>query len=164
MLICFYAAANYYVVREMSNSMFNLGLKENESIPFGWLFWIFTILIPLVYILGGVQKKDAVLLRVGLIAVAAIVFTVRYYHTVLPVEIVMLLGGIILITVSYALTKWLVQPKNGFTSAEISKRYIIDKMNIEALVIAETFGSNLPANDSKFGGGSFGGGGASGEY
>ena len=164
MLICFYAAANYYVVREMSNSMFNPGLKENESIPFGWLFWIFTILIPLFYILGGVQKKDAVLLRVGLIAVAAIVFTVRYYHTVLPVEIVMLLGGIILITVSYALTKWLVQPKNGFTSAEISKRYIIDKMNIEALVIAETFGSNLPANDSKFGGGSFGGGGASGEY
>ncbi|MGB5005800.1 MAG: hypothetical protein WBO39_02605 [Ferruginibacter sp.] len=164
MLICFYAAANYYVVREMSNSMFNLGLKENESIPFGWLFWIFTILIPLAYILGGVQKKDAVLLRVGLIAVAAIVFTVRYYHTVLPVEIVMLLGGIILITVSYALTKWLVQPKNGFTSAEISKRYIIDKMNIEALVIAETFGSNLPANDPKFGGGSFGGGGASGEY
>ncbi len=164
MLICFYAAANYYVVREMSNSMFNLGLKENESIPLGWLFWIFTVLIPLVYIWGGVQKKDAVLLRVGLIAVATIVFTVRYYHSVLPLEIVMLLGGIILIAVSYALTKWLAQPKNGLTSAEINKKYVKDKVNIEALVIAETFGSNLPADDPKFGGGSFGGGGASGEY
>jgi hypothetical protein len=164
MLICFYAAANYYVVREMSNSMFHLGLKENESIPYGWLFWIFTITFPLVYIFGGVQKKDAVLLRVGLIAVAAIVFTVRYYHTVLPVEIVMLLGGIILIAVSYALTKLLAQPKKGFTSAELSRRYLMDKMNIEALVIGETFGSTVPANDTKFDGGSFGGGGASGEY
>ncbi|MEO6254918.1 MAG: hypothetical protein ABIO79_16525 [Ferruginibacter sp.] len=164
MLICFYAAANYYVVREMSNNMFHLGLNENESIPFGWLFWIFTILIPLVYIFGGVQKKDAVLLRVGLLAVAAIVFTVRYYHTVLPVEIVMLLGGMILIAVSYALTNWLAQPKKGFTSAELSRRYAMDKMNIESLVIAETFGSTVPANETKFGGGSFGGGGASGEY
>jgi len=164
MLICFYAAANYYVVREMSNSMFHLELKENESIPFGWLFWIFTILIPLLYILGGVLKKDAVLLRVGLIAVAAIVFTVRYYHTVLPVEMVMLLGGILLIAVSYALTKWLAQPKKGFTSAELSKKYVMGKMNIEALVIAETFGSHVPADDTKFGGGSFGGGGASGGY
>jgi len=164
MLICFYAAANYYVVRETSNSMFHLGLKENESIPFGWLFWILTILIPLGYVFAGVRKKDAVLLRVGSIAVAAIVFTVRYYHSVLPLEIVMLLGGIILIAVSFALTKWLAQPKKGFTSAEISKRYLMDKMNIEALVIAETFGSQVQENDPKFGGGSFGGGGASGEY
>ena len=164
MLVCFYAASNYFVVREMSISMFDLDLKENESIPFGWLFWIFTVVIPLVYIFAGVQKKDAVLLRVGLIAVAAIVFTVRYYHTVLPVEIVMLLGGMILITVSYALTKYLASPKKGFTSAELSKRFLMDKMNIEALVIAETFGNTVPANDTKFGGGSFGGGGASGEY
>jgi uncharacterized membrane protein YgcG len=76
----------------------------------------------------------------------------------------MLLGGIILIAVSYALTKLLAQHKKGFTSAELSRRYLMDKMNIEALVIGETFGSTVPANDTKFDGGSFGGGGASGEY
>lgn len=164
MLIGFYAAANYYVVREVSNSMFGLGLNDNESIPFGWLFWIFTITIPLLYILRGLQKKDVVLLRIGLMLVAAIVFTVRYYYTVLPMEILMVLNGAIMIAISYAVTNYLTQPKNGFTSARLNNRPDKDKLNIEALLIAETFGTTEPAADAKFGGGSTGGGGASGEF
>jgi len=163
-LLSFYAAGNYYVVREVSNSMFGLGLNDNESIPFGWLFWIFTITIPLLYILRGVQKKDVVLLRIGLILVAAIVFTVKYYYTVLPVEILMVLGGAIMIAISYAVTNYLAQPKNGFTSVRLNSRPDKDKLNIEALLIAETFGATEPAADAKFGGGSTGGGGASGEF
>ncbi len=164
MLICFYAAGNYYLVRETGNSMFGSALKNNESIPYGWLFWIFTICIPLIYIFWGIQKKDSILIRVGLLLIAAIVFTVHYYYAAIPLEIAMLLGGIILIVISYALTKYLAQPKKSFTSAEINARVSMNKMNIEAMLIAETFTGAATDSNPQFGGGSFGGGGASGEF
>ena len=163
-LISLYAAGNYYVVRELSNSMFNLNLQPGDSIPFGWLFWIFTGLIPVIYLIRGIQKKDAILIRVGLILFAAIVFTVRYYHTVLPAEILMTLGGIVLLVISYGLMKWLHEPVYGFTSREISSKNAMDKLQIESLIIAQTFKPGTDPGGTNMGGGSFGGGGASGEY
>ena len=163
-LISLYAAGNYYVVRELSNSMFNLNLQPGDSIPFGWLFWIFTGLIPVIYLIRGIQKKDAILIRVGLILFAAIVFTVRYYHTVLPAEILMTLGGIVLLVIAYSLMKWLHEPLHGFTSREISSKNAMDKLQIESLIIAQTFKPGTDPGGTNMGGGSFGGGGASGEY
>ena len=163
-LISLYAAGNYYAVRELSNSMFNLNLLPGDSIPFGWLFWVFTILIPVIYLARGIQKKDAVLMRVGLILFAAIVFTVRYYHTILPLEIVMTFGGIVLLIISYGLMKWLHEPVHGFTSREVSSKNATDKLQIESLIIAQTFKPDSGTEGTQFGGGSTGGGGASGEY
>ena len=163
-LISLYAAGNYYAVRELSNSMFNLNLQPGDSIPFVWLFWVFTILIPVIYVARGIQKKDAVLIRVGLILFAAIVFTVRYYHTVLPAEILMTIGGIVLLVISYGLMKWLHEPVYGFTSRELSSKNASDKSQIESLIIAQTFKPGSGPEGTQFGGGSTGGGGASGEY
>ncbi len=166
-LICFFAAGNYFVVRETSNSMFELNLREGESIPYGWLFWILTAAVPLVYIYRGLQIKDRILLRVGVLLVAAIVFTYRYYYHVIPVEMAMTIGGIILIFLSYALIKYLDQPKNGFTSHDTGDKHVTDALQVEALAISETYSapSVAPSNDNNlFGGGSGGGGGASGEY
>lgn len=56
-LLSFYLAGNYFVVRELSNEMFDMNLAKNETIPLGWLFWIFTIAMPVVYIFRGIQKK-----------------------------------------------------------------------------------------------------------
>lgn len=165
-LVCFYVSGNYFVVREASVAMFNLDLKEGESIPFGWLFWVFTVAIPILYMVRGIQKKDAVLLRVGLLLVAAIVFTVRYYYHVIAAETAMVMGGILLIAVAYALIKYLHEPKYGFTSEEQDNAFLMDKLQIESLVIAQTFtGPQLPADTgTQFGGGTGGGGGASGEF
>lgn len=163
-LICLYVAGNYFTVREISNSMFNLNLKPGQSIPFGWIFWIFTILIPVLYLAIGIRKKDVVLLRIGLILFAAIVFTVRYYHSVLSVEIIMTIGGIILMALAYGLMKWLHKPVHGFTSSEIFSRNKIDKLQIESLLLAQTFKPGAAIDTPKFGGGDFGGGGASGEF
>lgn len=164
-LIAVYTAVNYFVVREASVALFNLDLKGGEGIPFGWLFWFFTFFIPCLYIFRGIQKKDVVLLRVGLLLVAAIVFTVRYYHSILPAEIAMTVGGLILTGIAYALIKYLKQPKYGFTYQAIYDKHLPDKINIEALVIAETFSAAQPADNSTgFGGGSFGGGGATGDF
>ncbi len=163
-LISFYAAGNYYVVRELSITMFHLDLQPGQSIPFGWLFWIFTFTIPLLYIARGLQKKDIVLIRVGLLLVAAIVFTVRYYYHILPVELIMLLAGILLLAIGYALTKYLHEPKYGFTFQELSKKDAAGKLNIESLLLTQTFANGPEVPDTKFGGGSFGGGGTSADY
>ncbi|MEP6750369.1 MAG: hypothetical protein ABJB86_21705 [Bacteroidota bacterium] len=166
-LVCVYAAGNYFIVREATVEMFHLDLQEGESIPLGWLFWLFTIIIPVIYIFRGVQKKDAVLLRVGLLLIAAIVFTVRCYYHLLPAETAMVIGGIVFIVAAYALIKYLHAPKYGFTYNEQKDSFFMDKLNVETLVIAQTFsGPSVPATDSgiQFGGGTGGGGGASGEF
>ena len=165
-LVCFYAAGNFFVVREASIALLNMDLKEGESIPLGWLFWIFTIAIPLLYMARGIQKKDVVLLRTGLLLVAVIVFTVRYYYHVMPAEVAMLIGGIVFIALAYALIKYLQEPKYGFTYKEQNDQFLMDKLSVESLVIAQTFsGPSLPTDTgTQFGGGSGGGGGASGEF
>lgn len=164
-LCCLYIGVNYYAVRESSVSMLHIQLAEGANIPLAWLFWIFTVSIPLLYIYLGIQKKDVIFLRVGLGLVAAIVFTVRYYYAVAPIEVAMTVGAAILITLAYALTRYLHDPKQGFTSEPVADSAMTGKLNIEALVIAETFSGVKPNdNNTNFGGGSFGGGGASGEF
>jgi hypothetical protein len=164
-LICLYMGVNYYTVREASIIMMHKELAEGTDIPLAWLFWIFTVCIPLLYIYLGIQKKDVTFLRVGLALVAAVVFTVRYYYSVAPVEVAMTVGGAILVTLAYLLIRYLHQPKHGFTSEEIEDKAMTGKLAIEALIVAETFSATQPAdNPTNYGGGSFGGGGASGDF
>ena len=162
-LVSFYLAGNYYVVRELSIAMFNLSLAANAPIPMGWLFWIFTTVIPVIYILLGVQQKDILLIRVGLVLMAAIVFTFRYYYSIAPVEVVMAIGGAFLILVSYGLTKYLKTAKFGFTNDEVIGG-AQENLQVEALLQAQTFTAPTVAEGTRFGGGSFGGGGSSGEF
>ena len=163
-LITFYASGNYFIVKELSNQMFHLRLRLNDSIPFGWLFWIFTLIIPPVYIIYGITKKDFLVMRTGLALIAATIFTVKYYYAVLPAEIAMLIAGVIVTALSYALIKYLNISRHGYTSQNIyhSKNEIL---NAEALIIAETFNKKPTIeNRGLYGGGSGGGGGATGEY
>ncbi|MEO6668117.1 MAG: hypothetical protein ABIN36_01490 [Ferruginibacter sp.] len=164
-LFTLYAAGNYWIVREMSDSLFNLHLQPGESIPFGFVFWSLTVFIPIIYLYFGIKKKDAILLRLGLILVAAIVFTIRYYHAILSFELVMLAWGAAMIVISWALTRYLQSPKHGFTQEELNSRNLRSNMHLESLILAETF-SQQPqvAEGTQFGGGNFGGAGASGDF
>ena len=74
--------------------------------------------------------------------------------------------GAIMLIVSFGLIRYLEPPKFGFTSAVLANTNKIGNINIEALIIAETFsGTQQPtSNDTNFGGGSFGGGGATGDF
>jgi hypothetical protein len=165
-LVVLYVAGNYFVVREVSNSMFDLRLKEGESIPGQWIFWIFTVLIPAVYVFRGIQKRDVILMRTGLLLVSSIVFTVRYYYHVLPLELVIAIAGIIMISVVYGITKYLTPAKHGFTHAEPNDPARDGLLQIESLVVAQTLGNATPNSDKQFnfGGGSGGGAGAGGQY
>jgi len=166
-LVCFFLEGNYFVVRETSNNMFNLNLKEGESIPYGWIFWLLTFFIPILYIFQGLKAKDKIVLRIGALLIVGIVFTFRFYYHVVSTEIAMTTGGVILIILAYALTKYLALPKHGFTAQLSSDKHFMDSFNIEAIVIAETYVAPpvAPTQDNTlFGGGSGGGGGASGNY
>ncbi|WP_142686374.1 hypothetical protein [Chitinophaga polysaccharea] len=166
-LLTLYLAGNYYVVRELSNVMFGLQLQDGQSIPGALFFWAYTAVVPLVYLWLGIHKKDAVLLRTGMILLAAIVFTVRYYHSVLPLETAMVLGGLVLTVGAWALIRYLKTPKHGFTYVETEDPSLADKLKLESLIIAQTYvpgAQPATTNDIQFGGGSGGGGGASGDY
>ena len=159
LLIAFYAAGNFWVINELQLSVFS------HSIPgtFGWIFWTFTFVIPVVYIFYGVVKKDILHIRTGIVLVMMMALTYKFYFTILPVEIEMLFIGTFLIVLCYFLIKWLRPERRGFTSEMISAKS--SWRNIEALVIAETMGgSEAPQKDNLFSGGSSGGGGASGEF
>jgi hypothetical protein len=164
-LITTYVSVNYFVVRELSVMMFDLRLPQNASITGGWFFWICTFLLPVLYIARGVQKKDHVILRTGLVLIAATVFTYKYYYTVAPVEQVMTAGGILLIIVAYVVIRYLQTPRKGITDTPAEYETLEGGLQVESLVIAETF-SESPAPDEgfRFGGGSTGGGGATGQF
>jgi hypothetical protein len=158
-LITFYAAGNYYAVNELSMEMFG------APAALASLFWTLTLTIPPLYIFYGLKKKDNMFYRTGIVLMILSVLTVRYYHTVMPAEIAMIIFGILIIAVSYALIKYLSTPKKGFTFENTGHK---EKMLIdtEALIIAQVFGKkHVPQNDAvQFGGGSSGGGGATGSY
>jgi len=165
-LITLYLGGNYFVVRELSIAMFNLELQPGQDITAGWVFWILTVMLPLVYIYAGIRRKDRILLGIGLLLIAAIVYTIRTYHHVLPIELAMAFGGVVLIGIAYGLMRYLKTPRHGFTADSDDERNTIEALQLESLIIAQTMShpATPPSDQYNFGGGTGGGGGASGEY
>ena len=163
-LVTFYASANYFVVKELSDQMFGLHPPLHSGIFLDWLFWLLTIIIPPLYVLYGVAKKDFLFIRTGIGLIAVSVFTIRYYHAILPAEICMLIAGVLSISISYFLIKYLKTTRNGYTFQNLHPANK-NLLNVEALIIAQTFstGAKVESN-ALYGGGSGAGGGATGEF
>lgn len=163
-LVALYLSGNYLVVNELSNEINN---TPNAHLPFGFIFWLWTILMPFIYIGFGIKNKSSILLRTGLLLIAAAVFTFRNYYHILPLEVAFTVAGAVLLAVSYGVIKYLKTPKHGFTYAEPNRKNLIDQLNVESLIVGETF-ANTPTGptgpQSPFGGGSAGGGGSSSVY
>jgi uncharacterized membrane protein YgcG len=107
-----------------------------------------------------------VLLRTSLGVLAFSVFTFKYYFSLGHHEITFTLSGAFLMIVSISLLRFLKEPRNGYTRENIfSEKW--GSANVEAFLISQTMGGNKAAvEDPAFrgGGGSFGGGGASGQF
>lgn len=164
-LLLIYAAGNYLVVRELSIELMGLYLEEGNDIPFAFIFYTLTVLIPVVYLYFGIKNKDMVLLRVSLIVLAFSVFTFKYYFSLGHPEITFTVAGVILLVISIALLNYLKKQRNGFTHENIlSEKW--GNLNAEAFIISQTMGGNRVVVDDtmKGGGGEFGGGGATGGY
>jgi hypothetical protein len=160
-LVALYAAGNYYIIQTLSDELYG---QTNKAIPFGAFFWIWTMALPFIYIGFGIRKKDVILLRTGLLLVAAAVVTFRTYYHILPLDVALTIGGALILGIAYAIMKYLKTPKYGFTYAEPDYAHFMDHLKVESLIMAETFAKapTAPTDDGvKFGGGDFGGGGSS---
>jgi hypothetical protein len=157
-LLVIYAAGNYLVVRELSISMMDLQLQEGEDIPLAWLFYFLTVTIPIGYLYFGIRRKDVVLIRVSLVALAFAVFTFKYYFSLGHHEITLTLAGIILTGVAIGLFRYLKTSRNGFTADNIlSEKW--GNANVSAYLFSQTLGGNKAPEHVETGG-SFGGGGS----
>ncbi len=164
-LLLIYLAGNYFVVRELSVNMMDLSIAEGENIPFAYLFYGLTIIIPGAYLFLGIHNKDVVLLRISLLVLAFSVFTFKYYYGFGHPEITLTISGIILLGTALMLFNYLKTIRNGFTREDLlSEKW--SSLDAEAFIISQTLGGNQVTVDESFhgGGGNFGGGGSSGSF
>jgi hypothetical protein len=163
-LFCLYAIGNIFILNQWWTVMKELTPALLNPF-FSWLFWAWTIFIPVLYIVRGLLSKEPAWYRSGLLLLPAAVLTVRYYHPLLAPEIAMILAGSMLVVVAAFFNRRLKKPKNGYTSAEILPR---DKTLLDTLSFAGITNAMHPgqqdAGTTRFGGGSGGGGGAGGDF
>jgi hypothetical protein len=165
-LLLGYLSMNYLVVRELSESLLGLKLAKGEDIPFAFLFYGFTFLIPILYIVYSLFSKDRLMLIIGFITFGFSIYTIRFYYHILPVEVALLLGGTFLFAAAYLAIRKLKDKETGLTfkAARGSETDILT--NLEALVVSSQV--DLKPNESQsnmpFGGGGFSGGGSGGDF
>ena len=159
-LFSFYAGGNYYVVRELSTSYFDIDLKPGQDIPLAWFFQLFTVLVPVVLIALGLKNKNKPMIISGLILCAAAVATIRYYYSVMPVEWALTLGGLAMILVAVIAHYFFRKKTTGITYEEDVTDDPLISRDLEAIFIAQVLRKQMPDKTTEFGGGEFGGGGA----
>ncbi|TGD58573.1 hypothetical protein [Flavobacterium humi] len=166
-LVLAYASMNYLVVRELSVALMDLDLAPGSDIPFAFVFYGFTFLIPLFYIFYSLAKKDKLMLYVGLAALGFSFYTIRYYYSVLPVEIALILGGCLLFAISYFAISRLKNNTSGITFMPDRNENNTVLSNIEVIMAnSQVSLKGVSATEQKmpFGGGGFSGGGSGGTY
>jgi hypothetical protein len=162
-LLLIYLGGNYFVVRELSVSMMDLDIPENGDIPFAFIFYFLTAAMPIIYLFFAIRNKNVVLLRVSLAVIALSAFTFKYYFSLGHPEITLTVAGALLLIITLALMNYLKVSRGGFTRENLlSEKW--GSMNVEAFVISQTMGGNQVTQTFKGGGGTFGGGGASGDF
>jgi hypothetical protein len=165
-LVILYLAGNYFVIGYLNNMLNNVVTDGPPTgIKLGPFFWAWTMLLPLLYIIRGVMKKNIMLIRVGLVLFAVAIFTFRTYYHVMSAELAMIIGGIALLALVFVITRYLKIPKHGFTYVDIDNAGD-SNLKLEALFTAATLGHSkaAPTQTDRFGGGNFGGGGSGGGF
>lgn len=162
-LVTIYLAGNYLVVFSGLTALQPPG-DTPPRVPLAPVFYVFTAVVPLVYIGLGLRRHDRLLLVLGLLLLAFSLFTVRYFYHLLPPEVTSTLGGIVLIAFTMWLFRYLRTPRHGLTAqADDDGRPFV---NLESFITLET--AHVPGAPAppgfEFGGGHSGGGGAEGVY
>ncbi len=162
-LATFYLAGNYFIVREGNAALLG-GYGLSPQLPLAPIFYVFTAVVPLLYLYLGLRRHDRLLLVLGMLAVAFSIFTVRYYHSIMPPEVAATAAGVLLIGFSLAALRYLRTPRHGLTSAADEEAN--PHFNLESLVVAQTAHAPTAPTDTgfQFGGGQSGGGGAESQW
>lgn len=158
-LTTFYFGGNYLIVRE-GNALLN-DLTNSIQIDFAPLFYLFSTIIPLFYIVYGLQRHDRKFLLVGIGAAAFSIFTYRHYFSVLPLEWALTIAGLFLVGLCIWAIRTLKKAKFGLTSAAIG---LNEYKNLEAFIVNQAMQQPHQATKTDFGKGDFGGGGVGSAY
>lgn len=161
-LILGYFSLNYLVVRELSEALLNVTVLPGQDISFAFLFYGFTFLIPLFYLVYSLYSKDRLMLSIGLLTFGFSIYTIRFYYHILPIEVAMILGGILLFAIAYFSIKKIKDNEKGITFKRARGADSDILPNIEALIVSTQVDLKTTESQSKmpFGGGGFSGGGA----
>lgn len=166
-LILFYLSCNYLVVRELSVELLGNEVLPGQDIPFSYFFYAFTFIVPAVYLVQALRTKDRIMLWISFLAVAFSIYTIRFYHSVLPIEVALTLGGMVLFTIAYFSIRKLKNNEVGVTFKPDRINNSNALLNAEALIVASTFGLKPEVKTEspmEFGGGGFSGGGSDGSF
>ncbi|MDQ1165295.1 hypothetical protein [Flavobacterium sp. SORGH_AS_0622] len=167
-LVLFYLSCNYLVVRELSAELLGTEVKPGTDIPFAFFFYGFTFIVPIVYLVQAFKTKDRIMLWISFLAIGFSIYTIRFYYAVLPIEVALTLGGLILFAIAYFSIKKLKGKESGLTFKPDRINHSDAILNAEALVVASTFGMKPEvkpqASPMEFGGGGFSGGGSDGSF
>lgn len=158
-LTTFYFGGNYLIVRE-GNALLN-DLTNSIQIDFAPLFYIFSTITPLFYIIYGLRKHDRKFLLVGIGAAAFSIFTYRHYFSVLPLEWALTIAGLFLVGLCIWAIRTLKTPKFSLTSEAIGTN---EYKSLEAFIVNQAMQQPHQDNKTEFGKGDFGGGGAGSGY
>lgn len=165
-LILGYLSMNYLVVRELSEDIMGIKVNPGDDIPFAYLFYFMTFAIPAFYLTFSIMKRDRSFLLIGLVAFAFSIFSIRYYHHMLPLESALIFGGAALFGASYF---FMIRIRNKDSGITFKADRFADS---EALTYAQAaiatshaqVKSTANSSPMGFGGGDFSGGGSSGGY
>lgn len=167
-LILFYLSCNYLVVRELSVALLGTEILPGTDIPFAFFFYGFTLLVPIVYLVRALKTKDRLMLWIGFLAIAFAIYTIRFYYSVLPIEVALTLCGVILFAIAYFSIRKLKEKDKGLTFKPDRINHSEALLNAEALVVASAFGIKPEAKPQsspmEFGGGGFSGGSSDGSF
>ncbi|MES2410137.1 MAG: hypothetical protein V4535_01700 [Bacteroidota bacterium] len=161
-LLLGYFSMYYLVVRELSEALLGLTLHKGKDIPFAFLFYGFTFLIPTAYIVYSLYSKDRLMLIVGFFTFGFSIYTIRFYYHILPIEVALLLGGALLFVGAILAIRKLKENETGITF-KVARGADSDILpNLEALVVNSQVDLKPVESQSSmpFGGGGFSGGGA----
>jgi len=163
-LVIVYLSGNYYVVREMSIDLSGLPLQTGENIPFAYFFYLFTAVVPIIYVATGIMIRNNTLIRAGALCVILSVLTFKYYFSIAPPEVTLTVAGALVILLAVLLLHYLRVMRHGITRDNILGEKWAGA-SVEGFIISQTMGGNeaRPSNRFEGGGGSFGGGGATGD-
>jgi hypothetical protein len=166
-LILFYLSCNYLVVRELSVMLLGNKIHPGKDISFAFFFYAFTIIVPIVYLTQALKTKDRIMLWLSFLAIAFSIYTIRFYHSVLPIEVALTLGGLVLFSIAYFSMKKLKDKESGLTFKPGRINNSNAFLNAEMLIVASQFGlkpETVDQSPMEFGGGGFSGGGSEGSF
>jgi hypothetical protein len=160
-LFTFSLAGNYFVVETFMDSSMSLTARATYTINAAPFYYAFTLLVPVSYVVLGLINRDRMLLRVGLIAEALSLLTLRYYVHAIAIEHALIILGISLILMTIVAIQLLKTTRNGFTHKKVPLQ-LPENVPGEAVVLFDRLTAQKEAVKAfETGNGHFRGGGTS---